>query len=265
MLIEYEPANEVSYITLNRPAKLNAVTDEMVFELRAALERFDDDPDAKIAILRGSGRSFCSGADVIARQSRKPEEVARLGGLHARGASIHSVMSDFVRWKPVIAQVHGYAIGAGLGLALQCDLIVAASDAKFQITEVPRGLDGVRLWRMVAARTCLGFADDVSITGRYWSGEEAFTRGMVCRACPEDELSVTAAQLAAQIIANPGSSVRSLVRARRWLMEEIALDARLRRREGLELSDEFRAMRDQTVAKMQSRPYTADEEPEARP
>ena len=161
MLIEYEPANEVSYITLNRPAKLNAVTDEMVFELRAALERFDDDPDAKIAILRGSGRSFCSGADVIARQSRKPEEVARLGGLHARGASIHSVMSDFVRWKPVIAQVHGYAIGAGLGLALQCDLIVAASDAKFQITEVPRGLDGVRLWRMVAARTCLGFADDV--------------------------------------------------------------------------------------------------------
>ena len=91
--VSYELTGRIARVTLDRPAKLNAFTDDMVAELRSAFDRFDDDDEAWCAIVSGNGRAFSSGADVRQRQDRTSDEIAKLGGLHARGASIRGVLA----------------------------------------------------------------------------------------------------------------------------------------------------------------------------
>src|SRR5262249_31438264 len=106
----YEKKGPIGYITLNRPAKLNAASDRLVEDVNDALFEFDADADLHVAILSGAGRAFCSGADVQQRQLRSPEEMRRLGGPAGR-RSRENGLGETVNWKPVIAAVHGYALG----------------------------------------------------------------------------------------------------------------------------------------------------------
>src|SRR5207244_7747630 len=108
-------------------------------EVNDALCEFDADPELKVAIVSGAGRAFCSGADVRQRQLRTREELKRLGGPAGR-RSRENGLGDAVNWKPVIAAVHGYALGLGYSLSQSCDLVVAAEGTKFQTREVQRGL-----------------------------------------------------------------------------------------------------------------------------
>src|SRR5207247_2604773 len=102
--VRYETKGAICHITLNRPEKLNAATDQLVEEVNDALFEFDADPDLQVAILSGAGRAFCSGADVQQRQLRTPEEMRRLGGPAGR-RSRENGLGDTVNWKPVIAAV----------------------------------------------------------------------------------------------------------------------------------------------------------------
>src|SRR6202790_157577 len=126
--VEYSCAERIATITLNRPDKLNAVSDEVVRQLDEALHRFDLDPEAEVAILNGRGRAFSSGADVRQRQLRSREEFQNLGGPQGRGANSADLLTRAVNWKPVIAAVHGYVLGLALGLTLECDLIVRSEE-----------------------------------------------------------------------------------------------------------------------------------------
>ena len=121
----YDKKGPICYITLNRPEKLNAATDQLVEDVNDALFEFDADPDLHVAILSGAGRAFCSGADVQQRQLRTREEMRRLGGPAGR-RSRDNDLGEAVNWKPVIAAVHGYALGLGYSLSQSCDLVVAA-------------------------------------------------------------------------------------------------------------------------------------------
>src|SRR5262249_49538016 len=140
----YECAERIATITFNRPDKLNAFDDDQVRRLAAALRRFDTDPAAEGAILCGRGRAFSSGADVQQRQLRTREEFERLGGPQAHDANAADLLTRTVNWKPVIAAAHGYVMGLGLGLLLECDLIVAEEGTQMQVTETGRGLGGAR-------------------------------------------------------------------------------------------------------------------------
>src|ERR1700677_4077160 len=101
--VSYELTGRIARVRLDRPAKRNAFTDDMVAELRSAFDRFDDDDKAWCAIVSGNGRAFSSGADVRQRQDRTSDEIAKLGGLHARSASIRGVLAGQTRMKPVVA------------------------------------------------------------------------------------------------------------------------------------------------------------------
>src|SRR6201981_1878628 len=220
-LVEYACSNRVATLTLNRPDRLNAFSDDLVRHLAEALRRFDLDTEAQVAIISGRGRAFSSGADVHQRQLRKREEFEQHGGPQGWGAHSGDLLTRSVNWKPVIAAPHGYAMGLALGIVLECDLIVAAAGTKFPVTETSRGLGGSKYWALLNFRGAAAFATEVTLTGRFFTAEEALAAGIINRRAPGRQHLEIAYELAAEVAKNPPLSVRATVRTRRWYMEQI--------------------------------------------
>jgi enoyl-CoA hydratase/carnithine racemase len=237
--VMYEQRDGIGYVTLNRPEILNALADDTIVELRQALYALDEDDNAQVGILSGNGRAFCSGADVRQRQLRSREEMLRLGGAQGRDSYLQDLLWRFANWKPLIASIHGYCLGGGLRVALQCELIVASKDTQFQVTEVSRGVDGTGFWMLLNNRGAGAFASDVCLTGRFWDAEEGLRNGVINRVAPEGKHLEVAEELARQIIANPPLAVRAVVEARRGAIEEVELRAKLSRPRTLHLTDDF--------------------------
>ena len=237
--VRYETKGPICSIVLNRPEKLNAASDQLVEEVNDALFEFDADPELHVAIISGAGRAFCSGADVRQRQLRTREELRRLGGPAGR-RSRENGLGDTVNWKPVIAAVHGYALGLGYMLSQSCDLVVAAAGTKFQIREVQRGLGGAQHWAVTWFWTGSRFANEIALTGRMFTAEEALQHGMVNRVVPEAELIPTAEALAREILENPPLAVRANVRVMRWFVNEMQRETKLYTQgRGLHLTEDF--------------------------
>lgn len=225
--IRYECRDRIATITFDRPQKLNAFDDAMVMRLAEVLHAFDVDPEADVAVLRGEGRAFCSGADVHQRQLRSDDELKKHGGPQGWGAHSGDLFTRAINWKPVIAAPHGFAVGLGLAMVLESDIVVAEAGTKFQVTETSRGLSSARHWALLAYRGLRSFATEVSITGRFFTAEEAQTAGVIDRvAAPGGHLEEAYA-MARAIAANPPLSVRATVRARRWYMDQAEREAYL--------------------------------------
>lgn len=237
--VAYEQRDGIGYVTFTRPEVLNALSDDVIKQFREALFRLDDDDDAQVGILSGQGRAFCSGADIKQRQMRPVEELKRLGSPQGRGAHIEDLLQRFANWKPIIAAVHGYTIGAGFHIALMCEMIVADETASFQIPEIPRGLWVANFWKLLSHRANGGFATDVCLTGRFFSADEAVRHGAVDRITEPGQHVAAAEELARAIVRNPPLAVREAVQIRRLAMEELELWSRLARRRDLHLTDDF--------------------------
>jgi enoyl-CoA hydratase/carnithine racemase len=225
--IRYECRDQIATITFNRPEKLNAFNDAMVMRLAEVLHQFDIDEDANVAVLRGEGRAFSSGADVHQRQLRSDEDLKKHGGSQGWGAHAADLLTRAINWKPIIAAPHGFAVGLGLGMVLESELVVAEEGTRFQVTETSRGLAGSRYWALLNFRGAGSFATEVTITGRFFTAEEAFAAGIVDRIAPKGQHVAQAYELARQIAANPPLSVRATVRTRRWYMDQVEREAYL--------------------------------------
>jgi enoyl-CoA hydratase/carnithine racemase len=227
--IEYERRDRIAYVTLNRPDAKNAVTPEMHDELCRIWAEFDDDDEADVAILTGTGDAFCAGADlatyvplnyVDATPSRVREIVdVGFGGI-TRG--LHRIA------KPTIAAVNGWALAGGLELALACDLRVASHRAMFGSFEARRGFhhgDG-GITRLV--NTCgVGVAMQMVLTAEPIDAQQALQCNMVMRVVPHEQILQEAELLARQILRNSQRAVRS---AKATVLEVIGkpLDDQLR-------------------------------------
>lgn len=256
-LVTYERKERIGYITLNRPEKLNAFSDDQVLALKDRLWEFDHDEEAWVGILSGNGRAFSSGADVRQRQLRSREELLELGGPSGRGAKHHPIMFEgHVNWKPVIAAVHGFVFGMAVGISLRCDLVVAAEDTQFEVTEVRRGLYAGQYWSIMQFRGAGTFADEIFMTGRRFSGREAADRGVINRAVPPGEHIAAAQEYARAILRNPPLSVRASVRSRRWHLQQHERDHTLFY-EGnkLHLTEDFTESALAFAEKREPRPY----------
>ena len=221
-LVNYERDGQIVTLTLNRPEKLNAFSDELVGALSDELHRFDMDDEAHVAILCGTGRAFSSGADVQQRQLRSREEFLRLGGPQGRGTHSSDLLTKAVNWKPVIAAPHGYVLGLSVGIVLECDLIVAEEGTKFQVTETGRGLGASKYWSLMHFRGGAAFTMEAALTGRFFTAEEAFKANLINRVAPKGKYLDVARELAAEVAKNPPLSVRSTVRLRRWYMDRMS-------------------------------------------
>jgi enoyl-CoA hydratase/carnithine racemase len=252
----YECADRIATIALNRPNKLNAFDDDQVRRLAEVLRRFDSDPQADVAILCGRGRAFSSGADVQQRQLRTREEFERLGGPQAHDANAADLLTRTVNWKPVIAAAHGYAMGLGLGLLLECDLIVAEQGTRFQVTETGRGLGGARHWGLLQFRGGAALATEVALTGRFFTAEEALSAGIINRLATPGKHLELALELARDIVKVPPLSVRATVRTRRWYMDQLSREITMQTQPlKLYLSDDFQEAARAFAEKRPARPF----------
>jgi 2-(1,2-epoxy-1,2-dihydrophenyl)acetyl-CoA isomerase len=190
-------------LTLNRPDRLNALDPALATALVQALTRAEKDPDVRAIVLTGAGRGFCSGGDLVLLQDARARNApAELQGLLRAGAEI--VLGITQMSKPVLAAINGPAAGAGMNLALACDLRVASDYASFAQSFAKVGLvpDFGGTWllpRLVGpARAAQWF-----ITAETVSATDAERLGIVNRVVPHDTLMQQAAAMAAQLAAAP--------------------------------------------------------------
>jgi len=255
-LVLYEHEGNIVTLTLNRPEKLNAFSDELVRALMDRLRQFDADPDAHVAILHGNGRAFSSGADVHQRQLRSREEFERLGGPQGIGANSGDLFTHAVNWKPVITAVHGYVLGLATGIMLESDLTVAEAGTKIQITETSRGLGGAKYWGLMQLRGSGAFATEVALTGRFFTAEEALAGGIINRVAPAGSHLEIARELAGEVCANPPLSVRATVRTRRWYMAELGREIAMQNQPlRLYLTEDFHEAASAFAEKRKPRPF----------
>jgi 2-(1,2-epoxy-1,2-dihydrophenyl)acetyl-CoA isomerase len=196
-----EQRGHVAILTLNRPQTLNALTNPMVDNLLARLDECNDDPDLRVVIITGSGRGFCSGYDL------KAGNIADV-----KRQSVYRMLDFENHWiarlrrfaKPVIAAVNGVAAGGGLGLALGCDLRIAADNAKFSaifanIGMPPQDAAGALLPQVVGIAKAL----EMMFTAKMVESEEALRIGLANEVAPADQLIDRAMAIAERIASLP--------------------------------------------------------------
>ena len=178
-----EITDHVALIRLNRPEALNALSGQLVSELAAAMKAADADADVRCIVLTGSEKAFAAGADIKEMASKSYVDVLTDDLL---GPEIEAIQR--IR-KPVIAAVAGYALGGGCELAMMCDFIICAENAKFGQPEINLGvIAGIggtqRLTRFVGKSKAM----DMNLTGRFMDAAEAERSGLVSRVVPVDRL-----------------------------------------------------------------------------
>jgi enoyl-CoA hydratase/carnithine racemase len=182
-----ERKDGVVTVTMNRPERKNAANGKMLTELRATFEEVEDNPDDRVMVLTGAGGAFCSGAD-LSDPSGPATDPTRAGLSRMRRLGDVALALHHVS-KPTIAKVDGFAVGAGLSLALGCDLVVCSDRAKLSMIFAKRGLalDNGASW-LLPRLVGLARAKEIALFGGMWSGEEAAAMGLVNRALPLDEV-----------------------------------------------------------------------------
>lgn len=178
-----ETKGAVGIVTLNRPDALNALNKALMDELTAALDAYEADEDIHCIVITGSQKAFAAGADIKEMQPKSYMDVYKEDFITANWERASRCR------KPVIAAVAGYALGGGCELAMMCDFIIAADNAKFGQPEIKLGvMPGAggtqRLTRFVGKSKAM----EMSLTGRMMDAEEAERSGLVSRIVPLDEL-----------------------------------------------------------------------------
>jgi enoyl-CoA hydratase len=213
--ITVEQKGRVGVITLNRPKQLNALSPGLMKELGQALAALDADAGIGAIVLTGNEKAFAAGADIAAMKDF---------------SYMHAYLNDYITdWehfrsvrKPVIGAVAGYALGGGNELAMQCDIVIAAENAKFGQPEINLGimpgLGGTqRLPRLVGTNKAL----EMNLTGDPISADEAYEFGLVNRVVPDHELLDTALAWARKLAGQAPLSVQRIKR----VTADPALDA----------------------------------------
>ncbi|TMR20510.1 enoyl-CoA hydratase [Nonomuraea turkmeniaca] len=210
--VRYEKKDHVGFVTLNRPEVLNAMDLRTHEELAAVWDDVEADDEVRVAVLTGAGdRAFSVGQDL--------KERARLTELGVPPTSFGSrgqpgwprLTERFTLSKPVIARVHGYALGGGFELALACDLIIASEQAVFALPEARLGLvpgagGAFRLARQMPLKIAMGHL----LTGRRMDAATALRFGLVNEVVPEEGLDRCVAEWTADLIRSAPLSVRAL-------------------------------------------------------
>ena len=200
--VDLEQRGSIGILTMNRPEALNALNDQVLRDLDAALDAVEANDEILVVILTGAGRSFVAGADIGQMKDFTSVQAKKFG---AYGNSVFLKLENFP--KPVIAAVNGFALGGGCELAMSCDIRLASEKAKFGQPEVGLGITPgfggtQRLARIVGVSNAM----ELILTAKVIKAEEAKEMGLVSHVYPAEELMDKAMELA--IAANAQVAVR---------------------------------------------------------
>lgn len=193
----------VAFLTMNRPAQYNALSEEMLAALEAVLDGLSTDASVRVVVLGGAGKAFCAGHDL--KQMKAKPELEYYRGLFGDCSRLMLRIQSLP--QPVIARVHGTATAAGCQLVAMCDLAVAAAEARFAVSGINVGLfcatPSVALSRNVGRKA----AFEMLVTGEFIDAQSALERGLVNRCVPADALDQEIDRLAAAIAAKPAGVI----------------------------------------------------------
>jgi Delta3,5-Delta2,4-dienoyl-CoA isomerase len=213
-LLKLEQQEHIAWVTLNRPEKRNALNFQMLEQLVASLHQLDQDDNIRVIVIKGEGKSFCAGleltalAGLIEKKSADYRERLRRTILHGQTSTNVIEMCN----KPVILAVHSHCIGGGVDIACACDIRIATKDAIFSVRETKLAFVAdlgttQRLQRIVGEP----WARELCLTGRDFSGEEAFQMGFITHLCEDqDDLIQKAEALAREIADNSPLAVQGV-------------------------------------------------------
>ena len=220
--VTLEAKGPIGILTMNRPEALNALNEQVLRDLDAALDQAAAQDDILVLVLTGAGRSFVAGADIAQMKDLSPMEAKRFGLF---GNGVFLKLENFP--KPVIAAVNGFALGGGCELAMSCDIRVASEKAKFGQPEVGLGITPgfggtQRLARIVGTSNAM----ELILTAKTISAAQAQEMGLVSHVYPPEELMDKALELAQAIAANAQVAVRqSKAAIRRGTQTDMATGA----------------------------------------
>lgn len=187
--LNYEVQRSVAYLELNRPDRRNALNQDLVRDLRDALDRAQEDKSVRVIVLTGAGSAFSSGADLKELQAMQS---ASIQDNRRDSAALAAMFKKLVSIsKPVVARVNGHAIGGGCGLAVACDLSIVAESARLGFTEVRIGFVPSIVAGFVLRRVGEAVGRELLLTGKVITAEEAARIGLVTRAVPDADLDET--------------------------------------------------------------------------
>jgi 2-(1,2-epoxy-1,2-dihydrophenyl)acetyl-CoA isomerase len=196
--VRTEDRGRVRWLTLHAPERRNAVPPDGWDQLTAAFREFEES-EQRALVVRGAGEDFCAGADLgggFVDLASAAENAARMQGPNAAATALHRLS------KPVVAAVDGVAVGAGMNLAIGCDIVVASERARFSEIFVRRGLtmDFGGTW-LLPRLVGLGRAREIALSGRIVEATEALEIGLATTVVPPDELEAAAAAVAEELAA----------------------------------------------------------------
>lgn len=198
-------ARGVATVWLNRPERNNAYNGDMIQALLDTFGRLAIDDACRLVVIRGRGKHFQAGADLAwIREVRAQDWVANA---EVSRNTTHAVQGLTTFPKPTIALIHGGCFGGGVGVAAGCDIIIAAKDAIFSITEARWGLMAAPIFPQLISRMGPGRTRRYSLTCERFSGERALEIGLVDEVCAADELDATAAPIIDALLRSPPDAV----------------------------------------------------------
>ena len=217
--ISYETEGPIAWITLDRPEKLNAINQAMVTELMSATDRAQLNDEVKVIVLKGEGRAFSAGLDL---EPRITQDLSDEAGKERVKAELKNVFDLTMRFwdspKPTVAAVHTYCMGAGMELALACDITIAAHDCRFGSPEVLYGSGAIALLLPYVCGPKR--AKEILLTGTdRITTEQALEWGLVNRAVSEKKLTRRARECALEIARNDKLAVQVTKQAINAAME----------------------------------------------
>ena len=225
VLLIDEPLPKVRRFTLNRPAKRNALNDQLRGALFDALRAGDKDPSISVMIIRGAGKAFCAGYDLGSPNSDVERSIAHVDGWWSR----HVVNNWFEMWDmstPIIGQVHGYCLAGGTELATACDLVYVAEDAQIGYPPVRLMSPPDMQWQTWLMGLRRGM--EALLTGDSMSGVEAVASGFANRAHPESDLDREVLLMAERVAKVPLDLLALNKRAAHRAMDVMGIRAGIR-------------------------------------
>jgi methylglutaconyl-CoA hydratase len=222
--ILYSVENAIARITLNRPDKRNALDGEIVNEVKDALDRAAGDESARVVLLTGAGKDFCSGADLAAL--RRISEATVVENLADAGNMAELLTAMRRHARPIIAAVKGRALAGGCGLATACDIVLAAESAEFGYPEVNIGFIPAMVMAILRRNVSEKRAFELITRGEIIKAGEALSAGMINRVFSDEEFD-NQVEAYVQQMAKKSASALSLSKALLYHMDGMAFETAL--------------------------------------